>query len=324
MTDHKESSLAKAEDSFEFIVPANQKGVRLDQFLVQSLSDIARAQILRSNKAGLLFVNGSVKKSSYKLKAGDSVSGSIYFPPPTDLLPQKVDFDILFEDEHLLVISKPPGLVVHPGSGNVEKTLVNGLLYHCQAIGDVGDETRPGIVHRLDKDTSGIMVIAKSDLVLRKLVDSFRNRQVHKVYYALVKGVVPCREDRIVAPIGRHPVNRQKMAVSERTGKFAASNYQLVEELTGDKSDYCLVRVNIETGRTHQIRVHMAHIGNPVAGDTVYGRKQSGISFPRQMLHSSELRFNHPISGKSVTLTAPLWPDILDALEQLGWSGSLE
>ncbi len=323
MVEQTEGVQINCNEPFRFTVTDKFKGVRLDQFLVQMLPSISRAQIIQSNKAGLLLVNGSAKKNSYKLKIGDNVTGTVYLPPVLDIIPQQVDFVILFEDEHLLVLSKPPGIVVHPGSGNREKTLVHGLLHHCLTIQNVGDETRPGIVHRLDKDTSGIMVVAKSDFVLRKLVEAFKNRQVQKVYYAIVNGIVPCCEDRIVAPIGRHPVNRQKMAVSERTGKFAATNYQLVDELSGDNSEYSLVRVNIETGRTHQIRVHMAHIGHPVAGDQLYGRKQQTI-FPRQMLHSAKLRFEHPVTGRNVAFRAPLWPDITQALEQLGWSGSLE
>lgn len=326
LIEENDNAMADLPDNLEFSfdVKSQQKGIRLDQFLVQLLSDVSRAQIIESNKQGLLLVNGVLKKSSYKLKTGDTVVGSIYKPDEFVLQPQKVDFSIIHEDKDLLVISKPPGIVVHPGSGNVDNTLVNGLLYHCQELQNVGDEARPGIVHRLDKDTSGIMVIAKSDLVLRKLIQQFKDRVTYKVYFALVKGILSSYDGQIVAPIGRHPVQRQKMAVNERLGKYAVTNWQLVEEFETEQGNYSLVRLHIETGRTHQIRVHMSHIGHPIVGDVVYGKTKIKDGFSRQMLHASRLRFEHPISGKTLTFTAPLWQDMQDTLHRLGWSGNLE
>ncbi len=322
----KDNTMATLPDNLEFTfdVIDSQRGIRLDQFLVQMLTDVSRAQINESNKQGLLFVNGSSKKSSYKLKTSDIVTGNIYKPDEINLEPQKVEFSILHEDNDLLVISKPPGLVVHPGSGNVDNTLVNGLLYHCQELQNVGDESRPGIVHRLDKDTSGIMVVAKSDIVLRHLIQQFKDRKTYKIYFALVKGILNSYDGRIVAPIGRHPVQRQKMAVNERLGKYAVTNWQLVEEFETDQGNYSLVRLHIETGRTHQIRVHMAHIGHPVVGDAMYGKNKIKDGFERQMLHASRLRFEHPISGKTLTFTAPLWQDMQDSLGNLDWTGNLE
>lgn len=311
-------------ESFHFAVSDSQKGVRLDQFLAHVLSDMSRALIVLSNKNGLITIDGEVRKSSYRLRVGEIVSGKIFQHAPSELRPQPVEFKILFEDEHLLVISKPPGVVVHPGSGNMDGTLVNGLLHYCPDFIEVGDSTRPGIVHRLDKDTSGIMVVAKHDKALRKLVDSFKDREVYKVYYAILVGIPKYVEGRIVAPLGRHPKNRQKMAICERTGKYAATNWQIVEEFESDKGMYSLARIRIETGRTHQIRVHMAHLGLPVAGDSVYGQKKYSASFPRQMLHASKLRLPHPISGHLLNVTAPLWEDFEQALDDMGWSGSLE
>lgn len=309
---------------FSFEVKNQQKGIRFDQLLVQMLTDVSRAQIIESNKRGLLLVNGELKKNSYKLKAGDIVTGHIYKPEEFSLEPQKVNFSVLYEDNDLIIISKPPGVVVHPGSGNVDKTLVNGLLYHCQGLQNVGDEARPGIVHRLDKDTSGIMVVAKSELVLRKLIQQFKDRKIYKVYFAIVKGILKNYDGRVVAPIGRHPIQRQKMAVNERLGKYSVTNWQLVEEYESDRGNYSLVRLHIETGRTHQIRVHMSHIGHPVVGDSVYGKSRQQDDFGRQMLHASRLRFEHPVTGKTLTFTAPLWQDMQDTLSGLGWSGSLE
>lgn len=311
-------------ESFHFVVSDSQKGVRIDQFLSHVLPDMSRALIALSNKNGLITVDGEVRKSSYRLRGGENVRGSIFHHAPSELTPQPVEFKVLFEDEHLLVISKPPGIVVHPGSGNMEGTLVHGLLHYFPDVVGVGDSTRPGIVHRLDKDTSGIMVVAKHDKALRNLVESFKEREVHKIYYALLVGIPKYVEGRIVAPLGRHPKNRQKMAICERTGKYAATNWQIVEEFESEKGMYSLARIRIETGRTHQIRVHMAHLGLPVAGDSVYGQKKYSASFGRQMLHASRLRLPHPISGHPLNVTAPLWEDFQEVLEGMDWSGSLE
>lgn len=312
------------EESFSFTVDNAHSGIRLDQYLTLCLPEASRALIILSNKEEKILVAGKIKKSSYRLKEGEVITGRLYQAPPLTLEPQKVDFTILFEDDDILVISKPPGLVVHPGAGNSENTLVNGLLYHCNEIRGVGDDSlRPGIVHRLDKDTSGVMVAAKNDFSLRKLVDSFQMREVHKVYYAIVRGVAKEWDGRIAEPIGRHPMNRQKMAVCERNGKHAVSNWSVVEEFETEDGDFTLMRIHIETGRTHQIRVHMTHIGCPVAGDTLYSRKRHKELFDRQMLHASRLRFPHPRTGRIMTFTAPLAEDIVNSLDAMGWSGEL-
>ncbi len=260
-------------------------------------------------------LTGKKKKSSYRLKAGEYISGTIFQPSPLKLVAQKVPFDILFEDEYLLILSKPPGIVVHPASGNPDGTLVNGLIYHCREIAEVGEHIRPGIVHRLDKDTSGIMVVAKTEKCHRLLVAGFKARSVEKEYLALVYGDFQQSAGRIVAPIGRHPVNRKKMAVcQEGRGRYAASNWELIEKF---QSGVSLIRVHIETGRTHQIRVHMASLGHPVAGDLLYGRGRKSSHFPRQMLHAHRLRFAHPINRKILNEAAPLWPDFHGILEML-------
>ncbi|CAG37459.1 related to ribosomal large subunit pseudouridine synthase D [Desulfotalea psychrophila LSv54] len=312
------------QQKFEFSVSYNQRGTRLDQFLAFSLPDVSRALITLSNKKELVLVDDEVKKSSYRLKEGETVTCALWQAPPLSLEPQQVDFESIYEDDSLLVLSKPPGIVVHPGNGNTEGTLVHGLLYHCREIGGVGDAIRPGIVHRLDKDTSGAMVVAKDERSLRTLVDSFKERQVYKVYHALVCGIPKKYEGRIVAPIGRHSVHRQKMAISERTGKFAATNWQVVEVFETKDGPYSLLRVHIETGRTHQIRVHMSSIGCPIAGDQVYGSKRQNPAFARQMLHASRLRLPHPVTGRTMSFTAPLWQDFQEVLEDMDWSGALE
>ncbi len=306
---------------FAYQITERQAGDRLDHFLAESLQDFSRSQLISSVRAGLVLVDGSIRKSSYRLKAGDKVTGSVISPPAINVQPENIQLTILYEDEFLLVISKPPGLVVHPGSGNPTGTLVNGLLYYCGSIAGIGDSVRPGIVHRLDKDTSGVMVIAKREDVHRKLVEAFKARTMEKEYLALVHGILDQQQGRVVAPIGRHPVHRQKMAVREMGGRYAATHWQVVKEFGGM---YSLVKVGIETGRTHQIRVHMAYLGHPVVGDSLYGRGTGQKVFSRQMLHASRLRFIHPITGDKLDIEAPLWHDfleVLNGLEQLIGAG---
>ncbi|MBA3005363.1 MAG: RluA family pseudouridine synthase [Proteobacteria bacterium] len=307
-----DSSLSGSQ--FIFHVKSEQAGCRLDHFLVRAVPETSRSVLTESVRLGLIKVDNLQRKSSYCLKAGECIAGSLFVTPVMDLLPEEIPFDVLFEDSYLLILSKPPGLVVHPGSGNFSGTLVNGLLYHCKAIAGVGgDVVRPGIVHRLDKDTSGLMVVAKEEVTHRKLVDAFKARIIEKQYLALVHGILKKKAGRIVASIGRHPVHRQKMAIRE-DGRYAATNWQVLQEFSSGLS---LVRLQIETGRTHQIRVHMASMGHPVAGDMVYSSGHGKRKFPRQLLHSSHLRFVHPVTGEKLFFSAPLWPDFSLIVDQL-------
>lgn len=300
--------------SFLFPVEGRQVGLRLDHFLVQVIPDISRAVLINSIRSGQIRVNGLEKKNSYKLKEGDVIGGQIAVEPALSIEPEEIPLQILFEDEYLLALSKPPGLVVHPGSGNRNGTLVNGLVHHCHAIAMVGDDIRPGIVHRLDKDTSGVMLVAKDEKILRLLAADFKNRRVEKEYLALVHGVFSEGQGRIVAPVGRHPVHRQKMAVQEITGRHAATNWRVLKEFENRLS---LLALRIETGRTHQIRVHMSHIGHPIAGDLVYGARHQESRFNRQMLHAARLGFVHPVTKEHLEIVAPLWPDFLQVVETL-------
>ena len=302
-------------------IDPQEAGQRLDHYLAQSLPQLSRSRLSQAIRHQHILVNGKAVKASRKLQPADTIEGCVPEAEELQVKAQKIAFEIIFEDDYLLLISKPPGLVVHPANGNPDGTLVNGLLHHCRSLGDVGDRLRPGIVHRLDKDTSGIMVVAKTASVHRLLIDIFRARKIVKKYHALVRGAMHPSSGRIVAPIGRHPINRQKMAIREEGGKHAATAWKVEKTYS---TGFCLLEISIETGRTHQIRVHMASLGHPVAGDGLYGSAGSQPQFPRQMLHASSLAFRHPVTGSSLEFNAPLWPDmqkVLDEMSNEGGSG---
>lgn len=301
--------------TLEVRVSAEMAGIRFDHFLMQCIADSSRSSLTQSIRLGLMLVDGQKKKSSYRLKTDEFISGTVFQAAAPEVIAQKVPFDILFEDAFLIILSKPPGIVVHPGAGNPDSTLVNGLLYHCREIADVGNQIRPGIVHRLDKDTSGIMVVAKTATCHRLLVDAFKDRTVDKEYIALIFGFLEQKNGRIVAAISRHPKHRQKMTVcDEGKGRYAASSWQVLEEYSEGCS---LVRVQIETGRTHQIRVHLSSLGHPVTGDMLYGRARNTRNYPRQMLHAYRLFFIHPITGEQLAFSAPVWQDFQEILDKL-------
>ncbi len=308
-----DNDLSSPASGFRTTVQSGQAGFRLDQFLARAIPTVSRASITAAIRDGHILVDGECRKSSYRLRAGETIRGFVEKPEILHVEPEKIDLTILYEDDFLLLLSKPPGLVVHPGSGNLRGTLVNALVHHCRNIAEVGDKLRPGIVHRLDKDTSGIMLVAKQESIHRSLVDCFKNRNLTKEYIALLHGIPRERRGRLVAPIGRHPVNRQKMAINHMTGKHAVTNWEVLKEF----GRYSLVKLVIETGRTHQIRVHMASLGCPVAGDVVYGPNRDNSFFSRQMLHASRLMFNHPVTGELIDRSADLWPDFQEILEEL-------
>jgi 23S rRNA pseudouridine1911/1915/1917 synthase len=305
-------------DSFSiaFTVPDAQQGVRLDHFLVHQLSSgLSRARIVSAVKNGSIVVNGVAAKAGYRLKGGDAISGQLGAERPDGAGPQAqpIDFTVLHEDDALLVIAKPPYLVVHPGSGNRDRTLINGLLHRFSELAGVGDTERPGIVHRLDKDTSGVLVVARTAGVHRDLVRAFKERRIHKTYLALVHGIPDDRQGVVEAPIGRHPIHRKKMAIRPLDGRPALSRWQVSRIF----DRFSLLEVVIETGRTHQIRVHLASIGHPVAGDRLYGANRPNEPFPRQMLHAWKLRFTHPVTGRPLAFEAPLPEDFAALLRAL-------
>ncbi len=300
----------------DFSVAAGDAGLRLDHYLVGRIGSLSRSALGRLILSGHILVSGERVKAGYRLRAGDRVTVHLPSPEPADLVPEAVPFEILHEDEVLMVIVKPAGVVVHPGAGHRGGTLVHGLLHHCDHLPAV-DPARPGIVHRLDKDTSGVMVIAKTDSALRSLSEEFRNRGVRKRYQAILLRCPHRDTGRLAAPICRHPVHRKKMMVAARGGRHAATSWTVVERFA---SGPCLVEVGIETGRTHQIRVHMASLGAPVLGDPLYGGhpgRFGRLGVQRQMLHASSLGFTHPQSGARLRFTAPLPRDMRQVLTAL-------
>lgn len=296
------------------VVSGAGHGVRLDHYLSNIYTAFSRSQCIAAIKSGHITVNGVVVKAGYRLRAGDTIIGSIaQTPTDTCVVPQHIDFSVLYEDEWLLAIAKPAKLAIHPGAGNRDHTLVNGLVYRFEELAEIGDSARPGIVHRLDKDTSGVVLVARTPDVHRTLAQMFKARRVNKTYLAIVRGVPDVADGRIVAPIGRHPVHRTRMAVRLDDGKYAVSNWRVVRTF----ATFSLLEVSIETGRTHQIRVHLRHIGHPVAGDDLYGPKSATSHFPRQMLHAWRIGFAHPVDGRQMLLEAPLPKDFVAALDKL-------
>ncbi len=306
-------------------VPPGLSGQRLDRAVLELAGpDLSRSQVQRLLRQGMVTLDGAPAKAAQKVRAGQRVGLTVPPPEPDRLLPEAMDLEVLFEDEHLIVINKRPGLVVHPAPGHADHTLVHGLLHHCGALAAVGGRQRPGIVHRLDKDTSGALVAAKSDAAHRGLVTAFAAGRVDKAYLALVWGSPPARGS-VDTGIGRHPVDRKRMSSKGRHTKPALSRWRLVRRFPAGLS---LLRVAIKTGRTHQIRVHLSEAGFPVAGDPLYGgrRGRRGLAGPagqalraagRQMLHALELGFTHPVSREPLRFTAPLPPDFRAVLHAL-------
>lgn len=308
--------MVKSPQSFSCTVAQHQAGYRLDVFLADQLEDLSRSAVNRLIHEGRILVDEKMQKAGYRVRSGDFISVTLPPTPPSELAPEQVEFSILHEDEDILVLVKPPGLVVHPAAGHQSGTLAHGLLYHCGSLPGEAEQ-RPGIVHRLDKDTSGIMLAAKNEQTLRLLTDAFRERGVRKIYHAILLRTPRDEEGRVVAPIGRHPVNRKKMAIRPQHGRYAATCFQVLENFGGKMS---FARLNIETGRTHQIRVHMASLGCPVAGDELYGGRVPDslhIEVNRQLLHASALSFVHPSTRREMSFSADLWPDMQQVLEKL-------
>ena len=292
----------------EFTVEVSES--RLDQYLAGLDTGMTRSQLSRLIVEGQALVNGRPAKPSSKVRAGDSVSLSVPPPRPTGVVAQDIPVTVVYQDESVVVIDKPAGLAVHPGPGHPDMTLVNALLAMCPDIQGIGGEIRPGIVHRLDKDTSGLMMVAKTHQAHNDLSAQIKARQVTKGYLALVEGSLKSTEGKVDAPVGRHPRRRTRMAVVVG-GKEARTNYKVRQELRG----HSLVELYLETGRTHQIRVHMAHLGHPLVGDTTYGHASHLVD--RHFLHAFHLGFKHPITGEPLDFKIDLPPDLTPAIDAL-------
>lgn len=288
-------------------------GRRVDVFLASFLSDRSRAFISELIRNGDILVNGQLKKTAYKLKTGDDIHGRVPDPEPVKIQAQPIDLNILYEDKHLLVVDKAAGMVVHPAPGHFEGTIVNAVLHLCPDIGEIGGEIRPGIVHRLDKDTSGLLVIAKNDSAHRHLAMQFKARTIRKQYLALVHGCPEKNTGTISLPIGRHPTDRKKMSVISRKGRVAETLWSVTEQF----EDASLLTVGLKTGRTHQIRVHCAAIGHPIIGDMVYGARKKLPSVLRQMLHAWRLEFEHPQTHQRISFEAPIPQDMTQLIRSL-------
>ena len=295
----------------------NAPGQRLDKVLTKELPDLSRTQIQRLLKEEQILVNGRPAKANLRLEGGEEVSVTLPEPEETELIPEPIPLDIRYEDVDMLIINKPAGMVVHPAVGHSSGTLVNAVLAHCPDLPGIGGEKRPGIVHRLDKETSGLIVIAKNEPALRHLQAQFKERTVGKQYLALVDGQVQPPTALIDAPIGRDPRQRKKMAVipfgSSARSREAQTQYTTV---TG-YDDYTLLRCELFTGRTHQIRVHLAYIGFPIVGDKVYGRRKPSIRLGRHFLHAAVLRVKRPSDDEELTILAELPSELESILQQL-------
>lgn len=300
-------------------VEIKEEKTRLDRYLAEQDESLSRSMIQKLLEDGKITVNGKQEKASYKVGQGDKIQIDIEPPKEVKLEAQEIPLEVVYEDEDILVVNKQKGLVVHPGSGNWEGTLVNAIMAHCKdSLSGIGGELRPGIVHRLDKDTSGILIIAKNDKAHIAMSEQIKNREVKKMYLALVRGTIAENEATINMPIGRSIKDRKKMAVT-KTGKEAITHFRVLNRYTTSNASYTLLEIKIDTGRTHQIRVHMAEIGHPVIGDMVYSNGKNEFGVEGQCLHAKKLEFRHPITGEHMVLEAELpeyFKEIVDGLEE--------
>ena len=293
---------------------ADREGERLDAFLARSVPDLTRSAAQRLLERGAVTLRGRAAKKNDKTRLGDSLTVCLPEPQPVDLVPQNIPLDVIYEDDDVIVVNKPVGLVVHPAPGHPDGTLVNALLYHCgTSLSGINGELRPGIVHRIDRDTAGLIVAAKNDRAHLALAAQLQDHSLARVYEAVAVGGFWEDCGTVDAPIGRHPVDRKKMAVDRKNGREAVTHWSVLARYPG----YTHVECRLETGRTHQIRVHLASIGHPLLGDTVYGSKKPWPGLAGQCLHARRLRFVHPSTGEPLELECPLPDWFRDVLEKL-------
>lgn len=289
-------------DSYLFVIQENQQ-MRLDKYLAEQFPEQTRSYLQKLIKDENVLVNGKSVKNGYQLSMGDEISVNLPEPKELDVEPQKMDLDIVYEDEDVILINKPKGMVVHPAPGHTTDTLVNGLLHHCKGhLSGINGVARPGIVHRIDRNTTGILIVCKNDLSHNSIAAQLKEHSITRRYRALVHGNLKDDRGTVKGPIGRHPVDRKKMAINERNGKPAVTHYEVLERF----GNYTYIECVLETGRTHQIRVHMASIGHPLVGDEVYGPAKCPFKLQGQCLHAMVLGFVHPRTGEYMEFSAEL------------------
>ncbi|MEF9952500.1 MAG: RluA family pseudouridine synthase [Clostridium sp.] len=300
------------EEVREFLIKEEEVGTRIDVYLSKEM-DTTRSQVQKLIDEEYIKVNESKTKSNYKLRIGDVITSVDKEPVVLEVTPENIDIDIIYEDNDIVVVNKKRGMVVHPAPGNYSGTLVNALLYHCKNLSSINGVIRPGIVHRIDKDTTGVLVVAKSDVAHQSLSKQIKEHTVTRSYVALVEGVVKTESGIVDKPIGRHQVDRRKMCITEKNSRNAITHYKVIEKLPR----YTLIEAKLETGRTHQIRVHMASLGYPIVGDPVYGFKKQRFSIEGQALHAKMLGFIHPTTGEYVEFSAEIPEDFNKVLKNI-------
>lgn len=298
----------------ELYFTAGESGTRIDKFLSDVMPDVSRSYIQKLMKDKMVSVNGKDTKSNYKVNSGDEITVILPAPEVPDILPEEIPLDILYEDSDILIVNKPKGMVVHPAPGHYSGTLVNAVMFHCRDnLSGINGVSRPGIVHRIDMDTTGSLIICKNDRAHQALAEQLKEHHITRRYHAIVHGNL--KEDRgtINAPIGRHPTERKKMSTHSRHGRDAVTHYQVLERF----GNYTYIECELETGRTHQIRVHMASIGHPILGDAVYGPAKSPFKLEGQTLHAKILGITHPVTGEYMEFDAPLPEYFITLLNKL-------
>lgn len=293
------------------ILVGEDGGVRIDRYLSGSCEDLSRSYLQKLLKDGGVRVDGQAVKSSYKVTRGEKITLEVPEPAALEVAPQEMELDILYEDEDIILVNKPKGMVVHPAAGHSDGTLVNGLLAHCgDSLSGINGVLRPGIVHRIDRDTTGVLIVCKNDRAHASVAEQLKEHSITRVYYAIVHGVIREEEGTVDAPLGRHPVDRKKMSINDKNGKRAVTHYRVLRRFRR----YTYVECRLETGRTHQIRVHMASLGHPLLGDTVYGPSKCPIpGLEGQTLHAGVLGIRHPRTGEYLEVKAPL-PEYFEKL----------
>ena len=303
-------------DRLEFIAGEDGNAERIDRYLAERCPDFSRSYLQKLLKEQAVSVNGKAVKANYKVQSRDRIILEIPEAEKADILPEDIPLDILYEDDYLLVVNKPKGMVVHPSAGHMEGTLVNAVMAHCgDHLSGINGVLRPGIVHRIDKDTTGALLVCKDDAVHRDLAVQLKEHSIKRRYRAVVWGNLKEDQGTVEGPIGRHPIDRKKMAVNYKNGKDAVTHYQVLERF----GQYTYIECRLETGRTHQIRVHMASIGHPLLGDSVYGPSKNPWKLQGQTLHAMVLGFRHPVTGEYMEFTAPLpeyFSELLDKLRK--------